>query len=179
MDDKHPPTRPPDLTLDDLAAELPLRRVTAANSDHLIRGQNEKVFRDDFVVPAHEAEDSSEYEKLRPPEGLSPAVRRAITAEPIPLTVEEEPERPLTQFTMTELLWLMSFVCVGFSVMYYLPPNQVAGVLGILALLGQGLLMRFPPESRHIRLGASVLLVMYACAALVAFVQHVFFPATL
>ena len=78
---------------------------------------------------------------------------------------------------MTELLWLMSFLSVGFSIMYYLPPDKVAGVLGLLALVGQGLLMRFPPESRHIRLGASVLLVMYACAAAVAFVQHVFFPA--
>jgi hypothetical protein len=137
------------------------------------------VFRDDFVLATTDEanEDDAAYESLLPPEGLSPAQRRAITAEPIPLTVEEEPQRPLTQFTMVELLCLMSFLCVGFSIMYYLPPAKVAGVLGLLALAGQGLLMRFPPENRHIRLAASVLLIMYGCAAVVAFVQHVFFPA--
>jgi hypothetical protein len=142
----------------------------------LIQSHTGPLFRDDFVLAATTDDDASEYEQLKPPEGLSPAQRRAITTEPVPLTVEEEPERPLLQFSMTELLWLMTFVSAGFAIMHYLPPDHVAGVLGLLALVGQGLLMRFPPESRHIRLGASALLVMYACAAVVAFVQHVFFP---
>lgn len=134
------------------------------------------TFRDDFVLPVHNDDDLSAYEKLQPPAGLSPAVRRALTTEPISLTDDPEPERPLTQFTVSELLGLMTFLSIGFAVMYYLPPAQVAGVLGLLALAGQGLLVCFPPENRHLRLGASVLLVMYACAAAVAFVQYVFFP---
>ena len=134
------------------------------------------LFKNDFVLATADNGDAAEYEKLLPPEGISPAERRILTTEPIPLTIEEEPPRPLTQFTMPELLGLMTFLSVGFAVMYYLPPAQVAGVLGLLALVGQGVLTAFPPDNRHIRLGASVLLIMYACAAAVAFVQHVFFP---
>lgn len=137
--------------------------------------QAQPMFRDEFVLAAADDADSAEYEKLQPPQGLSPAERRILTAEPIPLTVEEEPQRPLTQFTMTELLGLTSFLSVGFAAMYYLPPAHVAGVLGLLALVGVGLLMQFPPESRHVRLAASTLLVMYACASVVAFIQHLFF----
>lgn len=170
-------SQPPELSLADLPDDPPTPR-SLVDSDGLIRG-SAPTFRDEFSIAAAMDEDTSEYEKLRPPEGLSPSVRRALTAEPIRLTIEEEPERPLTQFTMTELMWLTSFLSVGFAVMYYLPPDKVAGVLGLLALAGQGLLMRFPPESRHIRLGASALLVMYACAAGVAFLQHVFFPPPL
>jgi hypothetical protein len=129
------------------------------------------LFKNEFVLEAT-AEEIAAYENLRPAEGLSPAQRRAISAEPIALTVEEEPERPLTQFSMTELFWLTTFLCVGFAVMYYLPADKVAGVLGLLALAGQGLLMRFPPENRHIRLGAYALLVMYVCAAAVAFAMQ-------
>ena len=130
------------------------------------------VFKDEFVLGVPEDDDTVEYEHLQPPEGISPAERRAITAPPIPLTVEDEPVRPLLQFTMTELLWLTTFLAGGFAVMYYLPPDKVAGVLGLLALAGQALVMRFPPEQRHIRMAAAVLLILYVCAAAVAFVMH-------
>ena len=164
------PEEPEDLTITDAppaAARAPLPRPTV-DGDGLIRSHTP---RDNGLLAT---EDDAEYEKLRPAEGLSPAARRALTADPVPLTVEEEPELPLLQFTMAELLWLMSFLSVGFAVMYYLPSDKVAGVLGLLALLGQGMLMRFPPENRHVRLAATVLLIMYACAAFVAFVQHVY-----
>ncbi len=175
MDDKQPTSHVDDLTLADAADDPPRRTTSPLDSDGLIRSRNEPTFRDEFVIPVGDDDDLAAYEKLQPPTGISPAVRRALTAEPIPLTVEQDPERPLTQFTMTELFWLMTFLAGGFAVMHYLPLDQVAGVLGLLALVGQGLL-RFPPENRHIRLGASALLVMYACAAAVAFGQHIFFP---
>lgn len=128
------------------------------------------TFKNDFVRDVPDDEDVDI--ELRPPEGLSPAQRRAIATPPIPLTVEEEEEPPLWQFSMVELMVLMTFFSAGFAVMYYLPPAQVAGVLGLLALVGQGLMMRFPPETRHVRLAAMTLLVMYGLAASVAFVQH-------
>jgi hypothetical protein len=167
-------SNPPDYLLAEVAAPTPDQTSPQPNvdSDGLIRSQAQPLFKDDFVVAACDELDTVDYEKLLPPEGLSPVQRRAISAEPIPLTVEEEPERSLLQFTMTELFWLMTFLSVGFAVMYYLPPAQVAGVLGLVALAGQGLLMRFPPESRHVRLGAYMLLVMYVCAAAVAFGAH-------
>ena len=179
MSDHHPPgeatpEEPEDLTITEAppaAAPAPLPRPTV-DGDGLIRSHTRLSRRDDVIMAADD-DDDAEYQTLRPAEGLSPAARRALTADPIPLTVEEEPERPLMQFTMAELLWLMSFLSVGFAVMYYLPSDKVAGVLGLLALLGQGMLMRFPPENRHVRLAATVLLIMYACAAFVAFVQHV------
>lgn len=130
------------------------------------------LFKDEFVVDVPEDDDAIEYEHLQPADGISPAERRALTAPPIPLTVEEEPVRPLLQFTMNELLWLTTFLAGGFAVMYYLPPDKVAGVLGLLALAGQALVMRFPPEQRHIRMAAAVLLILYVCAAAVAFVMH-------
>ena len=128
------------------------------------------LFRDEFVL----AETSDQEElalSLAPPEGLSPTERRIATMEPIPLTIDEEPK--LTQFTLWELMILMTFLSVGLSTIYYLPPSDVAGVLGLLALVGQGLLMRFPPDNRHVNLAAWSLLAMYFVAAAVAFFQHV------
>ena len=131
------------------------------------------TFRDDFVlgIPA-EVADEAEI-PIRPPEGMSPAERRNLTSEPIPVTVEDE-ERPFSQFTMIELMWLMTFFSAGFAVLYYFPLAESAGVLGLLALVGQGLIMRFPPENRHIRLAAYALLVMYGFAALASIVQYMF-----
>jgi hypothetical protein len=143
------------------------------DSDGLIQSHaHQPAFKDDFVLAAAEVTDTIDYENLRPPEGLSPGERRMMCAEPVPVTYIEEPERPWWQFTTVEMFWLMSFMSVGFAVMYYLPAAEVAGVLGLLALAGQLLLMRFPPDSRHIRMGAYTLLVMYVCAAAVAFVVH-------
>lgn len=132
------------------------------------------LFKDDFVLAAtSDSDDGIEYLQLKPPDGLSPVQRRILTMNPIPLTEEVEEERPLTQFTLQEMMVLTTFLSVGLSIMYYFPPDMVAGVLGLLALVGQGLLMRFPPENRHIRLAAWVLLGMYAVAAATAFLQHI------
>jgi hypothetical protein len=173
------PLPPQDWTLDEVVssphppAELspPAEYRPRVDSDGLITSQG-PVFKDDFVLEVPEEADTSEYEHLLPPEGISPAQRRAMVAPPIPLTEEEEPVRPLWQFSMTEMLWLTTFLAIGFAVMYYLPPDRVAGVLGLLALVGQALVMRFPPEQRHIRIAAAVLLILYVCAAAVAFVMH-------
>jgi hypothetical protein len=163
-----------ELTLADLAPGVPRPR-SRTDSDGLIRDHDHPTFKDDFVLAASaDADDTTDYERLLPPDGMSPAERRALNMPLIPLTIEEEPQRPLTQFTVAEMFGLTTFLSVGFAVMYYLPPDKVAGVLGILALVGQGVLMRFPPENRHVHLGASVLLVMYGIAAAVAFCQHFF-----
>jgi hypothetical protein len=143
------------------------------DSDGLIRSHaHQPAFKDDFVLASAEDADTIDYENLRPAEGLSPGERRMLCAEPVRVTYIEEPERPWWQFTTIEMFWLMSFASVGFAIMYYLPAAEVAGVLGLLALAGQLLLMRFPPDSRHIRMGAYMLLVMYVFAAAVAFVVH-------
>jgi hypothetical protein len=166
---------PEDFTLAELADVPELEPVhrPRVDADGLIRShsQQQPTFKDDFVLTAEDT-DTTDYEKLQPPEGLSPGERRMMCAEPAPVVYIEEPERPLWQFTTLEMFWLMSFMSVGFAIMYYLPPAEVAGVLGLLALGGQFLLMRFPPDSRHVRLGAYTLLIMYVCAAAVAFVVH-------
>ncbi len=131
------------------------------------------LFKDDFVLAqTTESDEGIEYVNLQPPEGLSPAQRRIVCMEPIPLT-EEDVQRPFFQFSLKEMMVLSTFLSVGLAIMHYFPPDMVAGVLGFLALVGQGLLMRFPPENHHIRLAAWTLLAMYAVAAATAFVQHI------
>lgn len=127
-------------------------------------------FRSDVVL-AESAELDDTVPALAPPEGLSPTERRAISLAPIPLTIEDDAQK-LSQFTLWELMILMTFLSIGLSTLYYLPPQQVAGVLGLLALIGQGLLMRFPPENRHINLAAWCMLGMYFVAVVVALCQH-------
>src|SRR5689334_125023 len=75
---------------------LPLRPLI--DRDGLVSTRQGPLFRDDFVLATTSEQDAAEYERLAPPEGLSPAQRRVITTEPIPLTVEEEPERRMMQF---------------------------------------------------------------------------------
>jgi hypothetical protein len=119
-----------------------------------------------------EEEVEIDYDRLAPPDGLSPAERLMLGA-PRPAEVEEAvPERPLTQFTIIEMMWLVTFLSMGMAVLYYLPPAKVAGVMGILALVGLVVLMRFPPENRHVKISVWLLLGMYALASLVAWVQH-------
>lgn len=119
------------------------------------------------------SEEEIDYTSLAPPQGLSVVQRRIICMDPIPLSEEEETGPPLTQFTLREVLVLMTFLSIGLAIMYYLPARQVAGVLGLLALIGQGLLMRYPPMHRHANLAAWTLLAMYVIAAATAFIQHI------
>jgi hypothetical protein len=113
---------------------------------------------------------------LASPEGLSPHERHVLTLDPIPLSDENDPGRPLTQFSLRELMALVTFFSAGMAVIYYLPADKVAGVLGVLALVGQGLLMRFPPENRHVLFAAWFLLAMYFVAAATALAQHFLLP---
>ncbi|HTN76378.1 MAG TPA: hypothetical protein VL096_14065 [Pirellulaceae bacterium] len=133
------------------------------------------LFQDEFMLASSVENDRTAELALAPPDGLSPVERRILTLPPVPLS-EEVSDRPLSQFTLWELLILMTFLSVGCSIVYYLPINQVAGVLGLLALVGQGLLMRYPPDNRHIRLTGWLLLGMYVVAAVTAFVQHFYGP---
>jgi hypothetical protein len=113
---------------------------------------------------------------LSPPDGLSPQQRHLITLDAIPLSEDIDPGRPLSQFSLRELMALLTFFSVGMAVICYLPANLVAGVLGVLALVGQGLLMRFPPQNRHALFAAWCLMAMYFLAAAVAFGQHFLGP---
>jgi hypothetical protein len=131
------------------------------------------LFRDDFVLACSADEAEYPLPPLAPPEGFSPTERRLISTEPRCVVEEEdEPQRPLTQYTLRELMSLTTFLSVGLALVYYLPAHYVAGVLGILSLVGQGLLMRFPPENRHVKLAAGMLLIMYAVSLSAAFIQH-------
>jgi hypothetical protein len=176
--DQRPPQRPlppPDFAFlaesADEASEVEYR-VLSEREEAQRRAAAGPTFRDDFVLGLHEDVAADANFTVLPPEGISPAERRALTADLVPVTVEEEPERPLTQFSLLELMWLMTFFAAGFSVFYYFPLAESAGVLGLLALLGQGLLMRFPPENRHVRLGAYALLMMYVVAVGASLIQY-------
>lgn len=176
--DQRPPERPlppPDFTF--LAesvedATIGEYRVLSEREETQRRAVAGPTFRDDFVLGLPEDVAADPNFNILPPEGISPAERRALTADLVPVTVEEEPERPITQFSLLELMWLMTFFAAGFSVFYYFPLAESAGVLGLLALIGQGLLMRFPPENRHVRLAAYGLLVMYMIAVLASMIQY-------
>jgi hypothetical protein len=176
--DQRPPERPlppPDFAFlaesvdDDQDVEY---RVLSESEEAQRRAAVGPTFRDEFVLGLNEDIAADANFTVRPPEGISPAERRALTADLAPVTVEEEPERPLTQFSLLELMWLTTFFAAGFSVFYYFPLAESAGVLGLLALIGQGLIMRFPPESRHVRLAAYSLLIMYAVAAFASIIQY-------
>jgi hypothetical protein len=154
-------------------------RVLSEREDAARRATAGLTFRDDFVLAAADDADGADNQDanitLRPPDGLSPAERRALTVDSIAVTADD-PQRSRLQFSMVELFWLMTFFSAGFAVLHYFPLAESAGVLGLLALIGQGLIMRFPPENRHIRLAGYALLMMYGLAAFATMIQGLCWP---
>jgi hypothetical protein len=79
-------------------------------------------------------------------------------------------EREETQFSLTELLLVVTFGAIGLAGAQWLPPGWFAGGAGILALVTILLLTIAAPESRALRLAWWSLTALYVLAALASVV---------
>ena len=132
----------------------------------------------DYVLTPGEDDDGAEL-KLAPPDGKTAAeadlsvVQRLEAARQALITDRHKTARRPFQFTLLELLTLMTAVSVGLGTARFMPPGGFAWLAVIVALMSAGVGAALGTEYRPARIICWSVAFTYASMAFVSFVQAV------
>jgi hypothetical protein len=96
---------------------------------------------------------------------LEAAAERAAQAE------DDEPEELPTQFSIKELMQVTAFAAVGFAIMHWVPPDLLAGALGLASIVGMGILTVAKPQKAYFYLIWWTLLAVYVIVSIFAVIN--------